>query len=274
MGMSLEGHNEWEWYLYFLNASNHKAGIPIDFISFHFYGHASNRSDPETYSEYFPQADVFVVEVENITQIRDALSPHTRIDIDELGSMLPNDNDIPSPAPPPDVYWNAGGAMYAYVFMKLTALKVDIVGLSQLLGFPQRTQQQFPASPGGIPPQWPSVSILDWNDGVGNAKYWCLYLLLQHLSVGDALVETQMGAGDEQYFAAQGFVRSNDSTNYMLIVNKMNQDVTVEMDELTGGVLFIVDEDTGKKPPREETLDGPRQFVLKRFAVAILYPFI
>lgn len=35
VGMALAGHREWNWYNYFLNASNHAPGVPIDYISFH-----------------------------------------------------------------------------------------------------------------------------------------------------------------------------------------------------------------------------------------------
>jgi hypothetical protein len=37
------------------------------------------------------------------------------MDIDEIGVILPNDND-PNPGPIPEPYWNAAGAMYAYLF--------------------------------------------------------------------------------------------------------------------------------------------------------------
>ena len=50
--------------------------------------------------------------------IRDSLSPTTKLDVDEMGVILPDDND-PSAAMFPLVYWNAAGAMYAYLFGKL-----------------------------------------------------------------------------------------------------------------------------------------------------------
>eukprot|EP01084_Bolivina_argentea_P002997 5598_1 len=148
MGMSTEHSNDYGFFTYFLNSSNHKPGIPIDYISFHFYGHTKNRSDPNAYCDFFNQADVFISNVENITKIRDKLSANTKIDIDELGTLLSNDNSIPSPPQPPQIYSNAGAAMYAYVFIQLSILQIDIIGLSQLLGFPQLTEKQFPASPG------------------------------------------------------------------------------------------------------------------------------
>ena len=32
----LSGHREWDWYHFMLNASNHRPGIPIDWLSYHF----------------------------------------------------------------------------------------------------------------------------------------------------------------------------------------------------------------------------------------------
>ena len=61
MGLALEGHYEWDWYYYFLNQSNHISNnIPIDYISFHFYAHSNNRTNPETYQTFFEQVFVFL----------------------------------------------------------------------------------------------------------------------------------------------------------------------------------------------------------------------
>ena len=61
------------------------------------------------------------VQVKKVQAIRDDLSPETKLDLDELGVILPNDN---SPSAPmfPLIYWNAAGAMYAYLFGKLSVL--------------------------------------------------------------------------------------------------------------------------------------------------------
>jgi hypothetical protein len=37
-----------QWYEYFLNASNHIPGTPINLISFHFYASCGNRTDPNS----------------------------------------------------------------------------------------------------------------------------------------------------------------------------------------------------------------------------------
>lgn len=68
VGMALEGHNEFNWYNYFLNISNHASpDIPLDIVSFHFYAGSSSRTDPASYQEFFSRADAFVVEVRHVT---------------------------------------------------------------------------------------------------------------------------------------------------------------------------------------------------------------
>ena len=73
------------------------------------------------------------IEVEQIEEIRKILSPETRTTIDELGIILPDDN---TPGAPqfPLVYWNAAAALYAYAWAKLSRLRIDVVGHSQLVG--------------------------------------------------------------------------------------------------------------------------------------------
>lgn len=72
------------------------------------------------------------MQVHNITRIRDTLSPHTMLDIDEAGVILPDDN---TPGAPmfPLVYWNAAGAMYAYLFGRLaTTGELGVLPLTSL----------------------------------------------------------------------------------------------------------------------------------------------
>jgi len=70
-----------------LNSSNHLPGIPLDWISYHFYGSPSSRTDTVSYLQIFPQADGFIAEVANKQKIRQALSPRTKTTIDE-GNIL------------------------------------------------------------------------------------------------------------------------------------------------------------------------------------------
>jgi hypothetical protein len=127
------GHYEFNWYRYFLNHSNHAPDIPLDMISYHFYATSTSRTDPNGYEAFFPQLDTFTNEIKQIEQIRKALSPETRTTIDELGIILPDDNAGDAPQFPL-VYWNAGGAYYAYAWAKISRQGIDVVGHSQLVG--------------------------------------------------------------------------------------------------------------------------------------------
>ena len=66
--------------------------------------------------------------------------------------------------------------MYAYLFGELTKIGIDVAGESQLVGFPT---------------QFPSVSMVDWNDGKPNARFWVLKLLHDNFGAGDKLVEVE-----------------------------------------------------------------------------------
>ncbi len=127
------GHNEFDFYRYFLNHSNHAPDIPLDMISYHFYAIGSARTGPLSYEEFFGQLDSFTTEVQQIEVIRKSLSPQTRTTIDELGVILPSDNDPNAPLFPL-VYWNAAAALYTYAWAKLSRQGIDVVGHSQLVG--------------------------------------------------------------------------------------------------------------------------------------------
>ena len=271
MGMALGGHNEWNWYNYFLNISNHASNdIPLDYISFHFYASSKSRTNPIDFEQFFPDADTFFIEVQNITKIRDKLSPETKIDIDEMGVILPNDN-TPGVAIPPAIYWNAAGAMFAYCFGKLSALGIDILGESQFMGYPEIPESEFPSSPDGLPPQFPSVTEIDWNTGVGNARYWILKLLIDHFHIGMKAVDTRFNSSNE--FFAQGFMDPSSQTNVILLVNKIYNNITINYDGLTGGKLYYIDERTGNKEAIVYNFEG-NLFNLSPFCVGVLYPYV
>eukprot|EP00054_Salpingoeca_dolichothecata_P032975 m.266817 g.266817 ORF g.266817 m.266817 type:complete len:637 (+) comp31560_c0_seq1:162-2072(+) len=176
------------WIPYFLNRSNHIVkDIPLDYVSVHFYAGCSNRTDPTTYEEFFSRADGFILGMNtSIIPSRDQHSPSTKFDLDELGVIMPDDND-PSfgiDGNLPNIYWNAAGAMYAYLFGNLALMGVDVLGHSQLAGSPKIPEWGIPL------PQYPSVSLLDWRTGYGNARYWVLKLLLENFAPGDIFVNT------------------------------------------------------------------------------------
>eukprot|EP00055_Hartaetosiga_balthica_P009775 m.39890 g.39890 ORF g.39890 m.39890 type:complete len:643 (-) comp6894_c0_seq2:1647-3575(-) len=174
-----------DWISYFLDPNNHKAGIPRDYVSFHFYANCPNRTDPQNYENFFVEADGFLLQAHQIASVRASLSPGTKISCDEMGVILPDDN-VASPVPFPKVYWNAAGAMYAYLVGELTKVGFEVLGQSQLAGTPPQPQWDIHES------QYPSVSLLDWTTGEGNGRYWVLKMLIEEFGPGDHLVNTSI----------------------------------------------------------------------------------
>src|SRR5215469_122747 len=168
-----------QFFEYFVEHKNHKPGIPLDFISYHFYATPTPDQTPEIQGyTFFAQADGFLNTVRYVEAIRKRLSPQTRTTIDEIGAISADDSAQDEPGhvtkPIPNSYWNLTGAMYAYLFGELTHLGIDVVGESQLVGYPT---------------QFPSVSMVDWNNGKPNPRFRVLELLHDNVGPGDKLVE-------------------------------------------------------------------------------------
>jgi hypothetical protein len=242
------------YFEYFLNHKNHRPGIPLDMISYHAYPEPTpGESDSAHVFSVFEQADQFLREVRYVEAIRKRLSPETRTTIDELGTVLPTDFDQMKPgytvAPIAPSYWNLSGACYAYFFAHMARLGIDVVGESQLLGYPG---------------QFPSVSLLDWDTGKPNARFWVLKLLRDNFARGDKLVETTAPA---PVVYAQGFI-APDGERKVLLVNKRDELYTLNVPGAAEAELEYVDQTTGEEPPAKTRSTG-EQITLKGFAVVV-----
>jgi hypothetical protein len=249
---------------YFLDPRNHRAGTPLDMISYHFYAIPTPTESLEQWQySFFWQADRFVTTVGFIERIRQRLSPATRTTIDEVGTILPQDTASPTPAAIPAAYWNLSGATYAYLYMRLAALGIDVLGESQLVGYPT---------------QFPDVSMMDWTNGKPNARYWVLKLLKSTLGPGDTLVDTvftDAAARVESMesmlpaVAAQAY-RSPGGQRKLLLVNKRDRTVQIALPaDTAGGRVETVDMATAENPARAALLAGPI-LELAPFAVAVV----
>lgn len=224
------------FFEYFLDHAHHKPGIPIDFISYHFYATPGPGQTIDNWQyTFFDQADEFLATVGYIEAIRKRLSPETKTDTDELGVILPTDNTPnDDKIAIPDRYWNAAGALYAYLYAELARRGIDVIGESQLVGYPT---------------QFPSVTMMDWKDGKPNARYWVLKLIHDNFHSGDTLLATSSESSD---FAAQAF--GTPTGRKILIINKRNRGIEVA---LPGGLqireLSTVDEASGEGPARTST---------------------
>ena len=241
-----------EMFEYFLNHKNHRPGTPLDMISYHFYATPTQSQTLDDWQyTFFNQADRFLTTVRYVEAIRKRLSPETRTTLDEIGSILLTDN-TPEDTKNliPDAYWNVSGAVYAYVFMQTAKLGIDVVGESQLVGYPS---------------QFPSVSMVDWKAGNPNARLRLLMLLHQSFSLGDKLVDTKISGNA---VAAQAFLTPTEKK--LLLVNKRNREVTVTLPAVfAGSQQTAVDVSTGAGSPTTTLITG-RKLSLKPFSVCVV----
>ena len=258
IALAMAGGNP-KYYEYFLNPKNHKAGIPLDFISFHFYASPAMDETLDGWQHtFFNQAEGFLATTRFILAIRDRLSPTTKTDTDELGVILPTDGvEIRASKAMPDHiphrYWNAAGALYGYLFVELSKLGVDVIGESQLVGYPS---------------QFPSVSMIDYNNGKPNARYWVLKLIKDNFHPGDKLVGNEEQKDGSSDVMVQGFITPQGKK--VLLVNKTNTEKTMKVgSDLENASLLTVDEATGDDEPRSGKVDGG-EVKMAPFAVTVL----
>jgi len=260
MALAMPSRNP-DFVEYFLNHKNHKPGIPLDFVSYHFYAVPGPDETPDVQQHtFFAQAEGFLNTVRYIESIRQRLSPDTRTTIDEIGAISADDLVQGEPGhvtkPTPNSYWNLAGAMYAYIFGELTKMGVNVAGESQLVGYPT---------------QFPSVSMVDWNTGGLNARGWVLKLLRDNFGPGDKLVEVEPFspfAANHPYVYSLAFV-THDGKHRVLLVNKRDRAFEVSVPGATGGREDSVDQTTAVQPPASRKLDGDK-VMLNGFGVAVV----
>ena len=247
VGISVALETNPEWFEYFLNPANHLPGVPLDAISYHFYGRPTINDLPIGNYQYsfFDQANGFLDRVRYIESIRKRLSPNTMTHINEIGNIL-MDHDYTGVIPPS--YWNLAGAMYAYLYLELTKIGIDVAGESQLVGYPT---------------QFPDVSMMNWTTARPNARYWVLKLLHDNLGPGDELKYTSLPS---QSVVSQAFLTKKGKR--LLLINKFDNN---EVLKLPAGALHInyVDGTTGDNPAAKEDITGS-QVTLRPFSVAIV----
>jgi hypothetical protein len=278
VGLALISDSDFSYASYFLNASNHAPGIPLDVMSYHYYAQPKSRDGGdhgELYEEMFLGSTLdFFADSAKFIAIRDALSPGTLLDADELGVILPDDNNakFTSDAPGfPLLYWNAAAALYAFEYGSLAVLGLDVVGMSQLVGYPSLNITRLDNGKVDLlEPQYPSVAMLNWTDGSGTARYWALKLIIDSLApFADNVIETSVtGAG----VYAQAFASGDGSVRKLLVASKSSLPATLQLQaELVAGASFsVVDEATGFGPARVEAVPADGLLQLAPFAVGIV----
>jgi hypothetical protein len=236
---------------YFLDAANHQPGIPVDALSFHFY---SIPADDEPQSGWqftvMQQADRALTAARYIAAFRDKLSPRTELHFNEIGSMLPGGQEPKLRAPIPDLHWHLSAAMHAYMFIHLSRIGVENASSAELIDYPG---------------QFAAITLVDWESGKPNPRYWALRLLHDEIHPGDRLVSTTEPDGT---VAAQGYLNKAGKKK-LLLVNKRDRRFTVKVAGASGGTLRVAGTAQGWSPAEESKLTGD-SVALDAFAVAVV----
>ncbi len=254
MGMALAAPgDDPNWIEYFLDSRHHKAGIPLDYISYHFYASPLPQENIGDWQyTFFNQAEGFLRVVNYIEDLRKRLSPNTKTDTDELGVILPTDNKPGDNVAPPKEYWNLAGSLYAFLYMNLSRKGIDIIGESQLVGYPT---------------QFPSVSMMNWQDLKPNARFWVLKLIKDNFHAGDKLVETKLEGDSSGDVEAQAFATAGG--HKLLLANKRAVAIDVPLAEGGNPTAMTVDTQTGDGPARSvQPANG--KIHLEPFAVTVV----
>lgn len=251
---------------YFLDPKNHAPGVPLDRLSYHTYALPTKAQTPDDWQySFFDQADGFLDKVKYVDEMRRRLRPSAGVDINEVGCILPQDMaDISNglQGKPPvkseilSVYWNACGAYYAYMFIGLAREGVDVVKASQLLGYPG---------------QFASVSLLNADNGLPNARYRVLELIVNKFRPGDQFVQTGVGTGsiddDVASVGAQALITSRGKK--LLLINKRNRSISLQIKSgINISSIEVVDQQTAGESLRRDAVREGR-ITLAPFAVAV-----
>ncbi|RCH55211.1 glycosyl hydrolase family 39 [Mucilaginibacter hurinus] len=251
VGMSSVDYKNPTFFEYFLNPKNHKPGVPIDMISYHFYAGGSVKQPFEHFQySYYDRVDHFVTSVKYIESIRKRLNPNVKVTLNELGTFL---TDEMRKKPIPASYWNLASAVYAYMFIELNKLGIDVISSSQLVGYPG---------------QYPDVSMMNWENAKPNARYWTLKLINDNFGPGDKLIEPELEWNELDY-AYQAFITPKGKK--LLIVNKRNTNTVIKLPvDFKRAKVSTVDDISGENAAITSTLAQDNVLDMKPNAVSVL----
>lgn len=223
---------------YFFDPKHHQAGIPIDIVSYHFYTMSESDETPQIMQyTMFKQADRVLTTVGYIEAIRKALLPNAKTDINELGSVLAAPEAVKMAQAIPSSYWMLSGSVWAYIYGHLAAKGIDIITAAELIDYPG---------------QFASTTLVNWETGEPNSRYWVVKLLHDNFGPGDKLIEpshagefTQPDPAIQIY--AQGFI-TPQGKHKVLLVNKRDRALDVVIAAAAGGEEQRVDQSTTASP--------------------------
>jgi hypothetical protein len=246
-----------DYFIYFLDPKNHKPGIPVDMLSYHLYSMPDADESPDimTYT-VFQQAERFLAVARYIDAIRLRFAPDARTDVVDVATMLPDPLALKLAHPISPAYWMRSGAMFAYLYGRFTVMGVDVVGGSELIDYPGMAA---------------ASTLVDWDSGQPNSRYWVLKLLRENFGPGDKLLAPepytvlQPDPNPQVYF--QGFITPQGKRR-ILLVNKREQPLTIKIPGASGGQQQFVDQSTAFSPAAHPLAQD--SFELPPLAVAVV----
>jgi hypothetical protein len=139
--------------------------------------------------------------------------------------------------------------MFAYIYIELAIMGIDVAGESQLVGFPT---------------EFPSVTMIDWKNGQPNARFLVLKLLKDNFAPGDKMVGTVSNSKD---IAAQAFICGKDKK--LLLINKRNKEIQIGLPlEAKGAKIYSVGISTGNRIAESRLWDS--EITLRPFEVSVI----
>lgn len=239
MGPAVGDVGHAEYFNYFLDPTHHQPGIPLDMLSYHLFVLPDTDESPEamTYT-VFQQADKYLMAAAYIELLRRHFAPTARTDVVDIATELPDPLAPKLVHPIPRSYWNLSGAMFAYLYGKLALQGVDVVGVSELID-----------SPGIVA----ASTLVDWNTGRPNARYWVTKLLRDNFGPGDRLIRPHaynvLVPDPQPEVYSQAFI-TQQGERKILLVNKRNKSFAVRVSGASGGYEQRVDEATERSAAR------------------------
>jgi len=247
-GLAMADASSLHYFEYFLNAKNHKPGIPLDMVSYHKYIVTEPGSTlPDWQRDMFADADRFVHTMRKIERIRQRLSPRTKTFISELGAMWGPEtenvgaamkggkSDFSDPRIP-DEYWTLAASVFAYGYLGAIREGVDMVAAAELVDYPG---------------QFAGTNLIHWETGEPNAVYRVVKLLKEEIPPGAQLLQTRTHG---RSIEAQAFMTPQGRK--LLLINKTAQQVQVTPGALSDGTVKSVDMTTRSAAPREYVLEA------------------
>ncbi|HUI59960.1 MAG TPA: hypothetical protein VLX90_07045 [Steroidobacteraceae bacterium] len=246
-----------QYFTYFLDPRNHRPAVPLDMISYHMFVLPDADESPEvmTYT-FYQQADRYLLAAGYIDALRQRFIPHARTDVVDVATELPDPLAPVLATPIPRSYWSLSGGVFAYVYGKLALLGVDVVGASELID-----------SPGIVA----ASTLVDWETGRPNARYWVTRLLRENFGPGDRLVRPPSYNVLQPDPAPQIYVQAfitPQAERRILLINKRDVPFTLTVTGAAGGDIQQVDQTTDGAASRQPV--AADQLNLPGLAVAVV----